>query len=392
MDRKALKGHIFDSDNHFYETRDALTKFVPERYSNAIQFVEVNGRTKIATRGQISDYIPNPTFDRVAAPGAQEEYFSKGNPDGKSIREVMGEAIDCRPEFREPASRLALMDEQGLDRSLMFPTLTSLIEERFRDDPEAIHALIHAVNEWMLETWTFNYHDRIFSTPVITLPIVDKAIEELDWVLERGAKVVLIRPAPVPGYAGARSFGLPEFDPFWERVQAAKVLVTMHVSDSGYSRGAGDWDGPSEFKPFSPAPFRSYWSLAHSPMADALAALACHGALSRFPDLKIASVENGSDWLAPMLSSLAGVYKKMPQQFAEDPVESIRRCFYLSPFWEDDAQALSKLLPVSHLLFGSDYPHPEGLRQPLSYLDRLTSFTDLEVQGIMGDNLGSLVS
>ena len=54
--------------------------------------------------------------------------------------------------------------------------------------------------------------DRIF-TPVITLPIVDRA-EELEWCLERGARTVLVRPAPVPGFRGSRSFGLEEFDPF----------------------------------------------------------------------------------------------------------------------------------------------------------------------------------
>ena len=50
---------IFDADNHMYETRDAFTKFLPDRYKSAIQYVEVEGRTKIAVRGQISDYIPN---------------------------------------------------------------------------------------------------------------------------------------------------------------------------------------------------------------------------------------------------------------------------------------------------------------------------------------------
>src|SRR3974390_842385 len=99
--------------------------------------------------------------------------------------------------WREPAARLALMDEQGLDRTLMFPTLASLVEERMRDDPELIHVVIHALNEWMYETWRLDFEGRIFSTPVVTLPIVDKAIEELEWVVERGARAVLIRPAPV---------------------------------------------------------------------------------------------------------------------------------------------------------------------------------------------------
>src|SRR4051795_3998430 len=60
----------FDADNHLYENRDALTKFLPSAYEGVIKYVEINGRTKIAIRDTISDYIPNPTFVKVAAPGA----------------------------------------------------------------------------------------------------------------------------------------------------------------------------------------------------------------------------------------------------------------------------------------------------------------------------------
>ena len=58
--------------------REALTKYLPDRYQGAIDYVDVRGRTKIVVRGQISDYIPNPTFDVVARPGAQEDYFRLG--------------------------------------------------------------------------------------------------------------------------------------------------------------------------------------------------------------------------------------------------------------------------------------------------------------------------
>jgi len=63
-----------------YETEESLTKYLPKRYQDAIQYVQVNGRTKIAIRGHISDYIPNPTFEVVARPGWMEEYFKKRQP------------------------------------------------------------------------------------------------------------------------------------------------------------------------------------------------------------------------------------------------------------------------------------------------------------------------
>src|SRR3954463_3371343 len=132
MPSRELSYPVFDADNHFYEPREALTKFLPDRHKGVIDYVDVRGRTKIVVRGQISDYIPNPTFDVVARPGAQEDYFRKGNPEGKSRRETFGEPMRGSPAFREPAPRIELMDEQGIDRALMFPTLASLVEERLR--------------------------------------------------------------------------------------------------------------------------------------------------------------------------------------------------------------------------------------------------------------------
>ena len=206
-----------------------------------------------------------------------------------------------------------------------------------------------------------------------------------------GPGSVLIRPAPVPGYRGPRSFGLPEFDPFWEKVVEHDILVAMHSSDSGYERYANDWMGSdAEMLPFQPQAFRmlSAWR----PIEDAVSALVCHGALSRFPELKVAVVENGSSWVEPLLKNLADLYKKMPQEFAENPVEVIKRNIYISPFWEEDLGALAELLGVDHVLFGSDYPHPEGLADPASYVDELAGLDEESVRKIMGGNLARLMN
>jgi predicted TIM-barrel fold metal-dependent hydrolase len=381
---------VFDADNHLYETQEALTKFLPKKYKGAIDYVQVHGRTKIVVQGTISDYIPNPTFEVVARPGAMEDYYKVGNPDGKSRREIFGDPVRSIDAWRNPAARLAKLDEQGLDRTLMFPTLASLIEERMRDNPDLVHAVIHSLNEWLYETWQFNYADRIFTTPVITLPIVEKAIEELDWVLERGARVVLIRPAPVPGLRGPRSFGLPEFDPFWEKVQDAGILVAMHSSDSGYSRYSSEWMGAlTEHLPFQPNTFRMLQSWR--PVEDAVSALVCHGALARFPGLRVAIVENGMSWVGPLLTAMKDLYKKMPQDFLEDPVAAVKRSIFVSPFWEEDMGNLANLLGEDNVLFGSDYPHPEGLAEPTSYVDVISGMRQEDQAQIMGGNLARLM-
>jgi len=390
MSSRLLNFPVFDADNHLYETTDAFTRYLPAEYQSLIQYVQVNGRTKIAVRGRISEFIPNPTFEVVAAPGAQADYFERGNPEGKTRREIMGDPIRCRAAFVEPAPRVELMDELGLDRVLLWPTLASLLEERFRDDPIATHEVIHAFNRWMDDQWTFDYEGRIFATPIVTLPIVERALEELEWVLERGAKVILVRPSTVPGFLGPRSPALPEFDPFWARVQESGVLVGMHASDSGHARHVNEWEGvrDGELLPFAnPSAFGVVISSLHRPIFDTIASLIGHGLCSRFPGLTFAPIENGTAWVRPLLDALAHAYDRHPRLFAEDPVEVFRRNVLVHPFHEEDARSLVEMVGADAVVFGSDYPHPEGLADPLSFVDQLEGMTDDDVRKVMGGNL-----
>jgi predicted TIM-barrel fold metal-dependent hydrolase len=394
MPSRTLDFPVFDADNHMYETTDAFTRHLPKEYEGLIKYVQVGGRTKIAVRNVISEYIPNPTFEVVAAPGAQEEYFRRGNPEGRSRREIMGEPIRSIPAFREPGARLAKMDELGIDRAIMWPTLASLLEERLRDDPPATHAVVHALNQWMHEEWTFDYEHRIFPTPVISLCIVERAIEELDWVVERGARVILVRPAPVPGFLGPRSPALPEFDPFWKRVAEAGVLVGMHASDSGYQRYLNEWEGVrnGEFLPFTGVSgFGAIVGHMARPIVDTVASLIGHGLCTRFPTIRFAPVENGSGWVRPLLAEMEHAYRAHPHAFDEDPLVAFHRNIYVHPFHEEDPVGLAQLIGADRILFGSDWPHPEGLADPISFVDELAGLPDEDVRRIMGGNLAELV-
>lgn len=394
MPSRILDFPVFDADNHMYETPDAFTKHLPKQYEGLIKYVEVAGRTKIAVRNTISEYIPNPTFEVVAAPGAQADYFRNGNPEGRSRREIMGKPIRALPAFRDPEPRLQLMDELGIDRAIMWPTLASLLEERLRDDPLATHAVVHALNQWMHEHWTFDYRQRIFPTPVVSLCVVERAIEELEWVTERGARVILVRPAPVPGFMGPRSPALPEFDPFWQKVAEADVLVGMHASDSGYQRYLNEWEGirDAEMLPFTGSSgFATIIGHQSRPIIDTVASLIGHGLCSRFPTLKFAPVENGSNWVRPLLADLEHAAEMAPKAFAEDPVAVFKRNVYVHPFHEDDPVGLVGLIGSDRVLFGSDFPHPEGLADPLSFVDELDALPREDVRSIMGGNLARLM-
>ncbi|MGH7806206.1 MAG: amidohydrolase family protein, partial [Candidatus Binatia bacterium] len=145
---------VFDADNHLYETPDALTKHLPAKHKGAIQWVEIRGRTRLALRGKITEFMPNPTFEKVAAPGAHAAFYSGRNPKGLTLREMGGKPIDCEPAFREPGARLRRLDEQGVHRALVYPTLANLVEHEAGSDPDLTVAIVHALNEWMHEVWT----------------------------------------------------------------------------------------------------------------------------------------------------------------------------------------------------------------------------------------------
>ena len=61
---------IFDADNHLYETEDALTRHLPAAHKNLFRLVELKGRKKLLVRDRLTEFIPNPTFEVVARPGA----------------------------------------------------------------------------------------------------------------------------------------------------------------------------------------------------------------------------------------------------------------------------------------------------------------------------------
>ncbi len=394
MPSRKLSFPVFDADNHMYETPEAFTKYLPKEYEGLIKYVQVNGRTKIAVRNRISDYIPNPTFEVVAAPGAQEEYFKVGNPEGRSRREIMGKGMKALPAFSAPEPRLKLMNELGIDRAIMWPTLASLLEERIHDDPPAVHAIVHALNEWMLEHWTFNYEDRMFPTPVIHLGICDEAIKELDYVVERGARIILIRPAPAWGWAGPRSPALPEFDPFWSKVAEAGLLVGMHSSDSGYQRYTNEWEGvlDAEMTPFKGGSgFSAIVGHQGRPIIDTVSSLVGHGLCTRFPTIRFTPVENGSNWVRGLLHDMEYAWEHAPNAFEENPVDAFQRCIYVHPFHEENPLALIELLGPDRVLFGSDYPHPEGMADPISFVDELVGLPQSDVAKVMGGNLNGLL-
>jgi predicted TIM-barrel fold metal-dependent hydrolase len=383
---------VYDADHHLYEPAEAFTRYLPKEYEGEFFFVDVKGRTKLVIGGMLSEYIPNPTFEVVAGPGTHEKWYRAENTEGLSMRELSGKALRPPPEWRSGDGRIKIMDEQGIHAALIFPTLASVIEARLDDKPEVIYELFHSLNRWTDEEWGFARQDRLFSVPMISLSDVDLAIKELEFVLKAGARMVGIRPAPVPGLRGSRSFGFPEFDRFWARVTEANIFVCLHASDSGYDQIYRWWTGDGhEMVAFQNNPFKLTMDVLGRPIADSISALICHGAFDRNPDLRIVSVENGAEWVSPMLRRLSRAYGQMPQEFKRHPRDTFQKHVFVAPFYEDNPANLARELPSERILFGSDYPHPEGLANPLDYLAEFRDFAPADLEKIFSTNLKGLL-
>lgn len=388
----AIDYPIYDCDHHYYEPPEAFLRHLAKEFQSDFQYVTTaNGRTRLLLDGVLSEYIPNPTFNYVAAPGSHENFYRGTNPESLTLRQ-MGKAVPSQPAFHNGAAHLKMMDEQNLEVAVIFPTLASVIEERLAHKPKTVAALFHSLNQWVAEEYGFT-NGRQYPVAAISLSDMETAMEELEFVINAGGRFVQIRPAPVPGLHGGLSLGYKEFDPFWARCEEANIIITQHVGDSGYDRFYQWWTGGQnkEWLPFESDAFREALDTLGRPAADALASMICHGVFDRFPKLRVAAVEAGSAWLKPLMDRLALAYKKLPKSFAQDPVEALRKHLWIMPFYEESAKELGEILGIEHVLFGSDWPHPEGLENPLDYFSDIKDLSPEDQRKVMSDNLKNLI-
>ena len=126
---------------------------------------------------------------------------------------------------------------------------------------------------------------------------------------------------------------------------------------------------------------------------DTVAAVVCDGLFRRHPKLRIAIVENGSTWVEGLLQRFDMVYRRNGQAFGGDhPVEIFKRHFWISPYYEDDTVGLARNIGAEHVIFGSDFPHPEGLGNPLDFLNEIEELSQGDQRKIMGENLRGLLA
>lgn len=383
----------FDADNHYYEALDAFTRHVdPAMAAPCVQWAEINGRQYHLVGDKVSHAVVNATFDPIAKAGAMHDYF-RGNVSELMPADYLKEREPIPTFYRDRDARLDLMDKQGLEKVWLFPTLGVLYENLLKHDIPALCHTFSGFNRWAEEDWGCNYKDRIYATPYITLADLDNACAELEWALDHGARVVCMLPAAPTTIHGPMSPFDKYFDPFWARVNEAGITVVAHAGDSGYTthgyadRAFSAFGSAKGARP-SIAAFRLERA-AH----DFFITSIFDKLFVRFPNVRLASVENGSAWVAKALKRIESTRSKAPGYFhGHDPVETFKQHVWINPFWEDDPYEVIEIMGTDRIIFGSDWPHVEGMPQPLDYAREVKELDEQSLRKVMHNNADDLTT
>ncbi|HXQ15483.1 MAG TPA: amidohydrolase family protein [Caulobacteraceae bacterium] len=279
----------------------------------------------------------------------------------------------------DPAERTKALDDLGFSRQLVFTTFAG---SQFlpSPDPEVKYGGARALNRAMADFCAAD--KRLIGVGVAPLDDPERALVEIDAAIKAGVGAIWIPAAP----AGERSPGHPDLDPIWRRLSEAGVPFVLHVGaaspslppayhKNGHPRPK-DWLGGGEN-----LRAKDYFSLCFAPQ-NFLCALALDGVFDRFPALRGGVIELGAGWVPDFLRRLDQAWKGWRKTdpvvggLSMPPSEFIRRAVRFTPFATENAGTIIREGGAELFLFSSDYPHPEGTKNPIERFE--TSFEGLD--------------
>jgi predicted TIM-barrel fold metal-dependent hydrolase len=389
----ALGYPIVDADNHYYEPDDCCTRHLESKYRDRAVHLrrDANGEGQWYFGDRLLRFHPL-ARDKVMRPGDYRVMMS-GGPKGE-----WQQIGSDQPEFRERDTRLAVMDAQDVEAAIIVPSFGVAFDADIEDDVEATYANVRSFNRFIEDDWGYAYEERIFAPPYVPMLDPQLAIDELERVLALGARAIVMR-------AGPARFGVspadPEYDGVWARIQEADVPVIYHIGMTSYFTMLGPMWGedPANANEEHMTPFQSFLCFGTRPVADTIANIIMRNLFGRFPRLKVVSLEHGVGWVKEVLktdrmfrvnvSTLGG--EKVGRNLTKLPSQALRENVFVAPFHEENFRDIVDQVGSTQVLYGSDWPHPEGVPQPLDMLSDLVGLTDDEVRRIAHDNTAGLL-
>lgn len=366
-------GPIFDADTHFWETDEAWSAYLPEKTRRewGISFRKgADGDFAMYVGPRKVEISADHLFEdgRVPAPGKLHEWL-RAMKEGKAEIDMH---VEKTADMIEPKARIAKLDGWDVRSSILFVG-NMITAVSFLDEPAAAYDVLNAYNHWMHDQWRFNYDDRIFTAPIVTLADVDKACEQVEWCIARGARLILMPMGPYNRKAPAH----PDHDRFWAIVNEAKLRVVFHVSEAIYMKDhMAVWGEPVQQSRIRQTAFVWMHGYSERPVIETLSSFIFWNFFERFPNIKLLSAENGAEWVPAMLSKMdkcRGIAKNgywPGGQLKERPSRVFARHVGVVAYPEDDLKMIiDQVGNADWVMMGSDYPHAEGVEEPRVFAD-----------------------
>lgn len=392
MNTLPLGFQMIDFDAHYYEPDDCFTRHIEAKFAAKTIRVDRStadglGRMMLADeRLNFTSVIQN---DFVGAPGMMKSFFKGDTEEGGAVN-LNALCPRDYPVMMQKAARLALMDEQQVQASVLLPTLGVTVQHHLSKYPELEYPTLRAFNRWVEEDWGYGQDGRIFGAACLTLNQLDEACKELDRLIAAGVKVVHLPCGPI----GNKSPADPYFDPFWAKMQEAGILLALHIGETRFNEMyATLWGEPANPPIHRFSALNNFWGIGGRTVVDQVATMICHNLFGRFPQLKVALIEFGSSWVHETIYNLDKIYRMADHKTkwtfgkpSQKPSAIFRQHFSVVPFFEDNIPALIASIGEDQIINGSDYPHPEGMCNPNEMLEELVLVSPVATQKIMRNN------
>lgn len=267
-----------------------------------------------------------------------------------------------------PDERRRALDDLGFARQLVFTTFAGSQFLRSKE-ADVRYGGARALNRGIGDFCSGD--KRLVGVGFVTLDDPQRAVIEIDLAIKAGIGAIWV-PADT---AGDRSPGHPDLDPVWRKLSEAGVPFMLHVGGSppvldpkyqnnGHPRPT-DWLGGGEN-----LRVKDFFTLSFAPQMF-LSALAYDGVFDRFPALRGGVIELGAGWVPDFLRRLDQGWKSWRKTdpvvgaLSGPPSEMIRRAVRFTPFATEDAGQIIREGGEELFLFSSDFPHPEGTKDPI---------------------------
>jgi len=246
----------------------------------------------------------------------------------------------------DPDDRVRDQEADGVVAEVIFPTFA--LQACFAsEDPGLQRALCRAYNDWAAEVFPRN--GRLLAVGMVPMLDIDDAIAEAARLAGDGCRALFL-----PARVESRPYNDPAYDRFWAFAEDLGLPLTFH---SGTGHEPRVMRGPG-------GAVINYLLGAQLDGPMVMLAMAAGGALDRFPGLRVVTVETGASWLAWIMTQADVIYadheKWAKPKLSLKPSELIRRQCHATFMYDPVAINNRATTGVETLMWGNDYPHPEG--------------------------------